>query len=331
MEKISKRKLLLAVTLSVIAIILMGSFLSISQVSDWQFHYTPVQQHLKGIHFLNYNTIIEKNAINDIALLADKPHINNNNNNNEKQISGIIYTAKFECGAIFEDHGLLSPGYYDTDISIFNKRGYPITVLLNVIVNNSNSSANSIIKTIQPQKSTGISCKDITKLFDIKGQELIEGFMTVLVQLDNGIAGSLSSGGAIVIIPSLQLPALPSQDQINLLDVRVFYSTNSFATTPPQKLVVDKISFSILNDTSGKIPHSMLLKTLDTAIQSQINTIFDAEAQVKRILAGKYNLSNSELTSLKIKVYDIDTAAAATTMVDRHAIFSLQVQPRAIY
>ena len=98
MEKISKRKLLLAVTLFVIAIILMGSFLSISQASDWQFHYTPVQQHLKGIHFLNYNTIIEKNAINDIALLADKPHINNNNNNNKKQISGITYTAKFECG-----------------------------------------------------------------------------------------------------------------------------------------------------------------------------------------------------------------------------------------
>jgi hypothetical protein len=67
--------------------------------------------------------------------------------------------------------------------------------------------------------------------------------------------------------------------------------------------VVDKISFSILNDTSRKIPHSMLLKTLDTAIQSQINTIFDAEAQVKRILAGKYNLSNSELTNLNCCIY----------------------------
>jgi hypothetical protein len=329
MEKISKRKLLLAVTLFVTAIILMGSFLSISKASDWQFHYTPVQKHLKGIYFLNSNTIFEKNTINDIALLADKLDINNNNNN-KKQISGVTYTAKFECSAIFEDHGLLSPGYYDTDISIFNKQGYPITVILNVIINNSNSSANSIIKIIQPQKSTGVSCKDITKLFDIKGQELIEGFMTVLVQLDNGIAGSLSSGGAIVIIPSLQPPALASEDQINLLDVRVFYSTNSFATTPPQKLVVVKISFSILNDTSGKIPHSMLLKTVDTTIQSKINTTFDAETQVKRILAGKYNLSNSELTNLKIKVYDVDTATA-TTMVDRHAIFSLQVQPQAIY
>jgi hypothetical protein len=34
---------------------------------------------------------------------------------------------------------------------------------------------------------------------------MIEGFMTVLVQLDNGIAGSLSSSGAISITPSLQL------------------------------------------------------------------------------------------------------------------------------
>jgi hypothetical protein len=85
--------------------------------------------------------------------------------------------------------------------------------------------------------------------------------MTVLVQLDNGIVGSLSSGGAIVTIPSLQLPALSSQDQINLLDVRVFYSTNSFATTPPQKLVVDKISFSILNDTSGDSAFNAIEKT----------------------------------------------------------------------
>ena len=330
MEKINKRKLLLTFTLSVAAIILMASFFSISEASNWRLHSTPAQHELNGIHFLNYNTTIEKkNTINDIAVLANDPYINNNKNNNEKQISSITYTAKFECGVIFEDEGFLSSGYYDTDVSIFNKQGYPITVLLNVIVNdNTNSSSNSIIKTIQPQKSTGISCKDITKLFNIRGQEMIEGFMTILIQLDNGIAGSLSSSGAIIITPSLQLS---SPDQINLLDVHVFYSTNSFATTPPQKLVVDKISFSILNDTSGKIPHSMLLKILETTIQSQKNTTFDAEAQVKNILAGRYNLSNSELTNLKVKVYDVDTTAAAITMVDRHAIFSLQVQPQAVY
>jgi hypothetical protein len=333
MEKITKRKLLLTITLFVAAIILMASFFSISEASNWRLHSTLTQHQLNGIYFLNYNTTIEKkNTINNIALLENDSYINNNKNSNEKQISSLAYAAKFECGVIFEDEGFLSPGYYDTDVSIFNKQGYPTTVLLNVIVNdNINSSANSIIKTIQSQKSTGISCKDITNLFNIRGQEMIEGFMTILVHLDNGIAGSLSSSGAISIIPSLQLSSLSSPDQTNLLDVRVFYSTNSFATTPPQKLVVDKISFSILNDTSGKITHSMLLKTLETTIQSQKNTTFDREAQVKNILAGRYNISNSELTNLKVKVYDVDTTAAAITMVDRHAIFSLQVQPQAIY
>ena len=54
--------------------------------------------------------------------------------------------------------------------------------------------------------------------------------------------------------------------------------------------MVNRISFSILNDTSGKIPHSMLLKTLETTIQSQKNTTFDAEAQVVSALGGHNGL-----------------------------------------
>ena len=197
-------------------------------------------------------------------------------------------------------------------------------MLLNVIVNNGNSPFHSIIKTLQPQKSTGISCKDIVNIFNIKvKEELVEGFMTIFVQLDNGILG-LSNSGAINATPLLQSPS--SLDQINLLDVRLLYSANSFAVSPPQNhMVVDKISFSILNDTSGKIPHSMLLKTLYVTLQSLTNTIFDPETQVKRILADKYNLSSSELINLKVKIYDINTAA--TTILDRHAISSLHIQP----
>jgi hypothetical protein len=199
---------------------------------------------------------------------------------------------------------------------------------LNVIVNNGNSPFHSIIKTLQPQKSTGISCKDIVNIFNIKvKEELVEGFMTIFVQLDNGILG-LSNSGAINATPLLQSPS--SLDQISLLDVRLLYSANSFAVSPPQNhMVVDKISFSILNDTSGKIPRSILLKTLYVTLQSLTNTIFDPETQVKRILADKYNLSSSELINLKVKIYNINTAA--TTILDRHAISSLHIQPQAIY
>lgn len=318
-------------TLFVAAVILMSSSLPVSKammVKDKEHSSSssssPLRQH--QINNVNLNSYAVKNnsSINDIVLLTNRSALNNNK---EKQISGIAYTAKFECGVISEDAGLLTAGYYDTDVSIFNKQVYPITVLLNVIVNNGNSPFHSIIKTLQPQKSTGISCKDIVNIFNIKvKEELVEGFMTIFVQLDNGILG-LSNSGAINATPLLQSPS--SLDQINLLDVRLLYSANSFAVSPQNHMVVDKISFSILNDTSGKIPRSMLLKTLYVTLQSLTNTIFDPETQVKRILADKYNLSSSELINLKVKIYDINTAA--TTILDRHAISSLHIQPQAIY
>lgn len=176
---------------------------------------------------LNYFGVKNNSTINDIALLTNTSVLNNK----EKQISGITYTVKFECGVISEDAGLLTPGYYDTDLSILNKQGYPITVLLNVIVNNSNQSANSIIKTLQPQKSTGISCKDILNIFNIKGQEMAEGFMIIFAQLGNGILNSLANSGAISTAP-LQLHSSP--DQINLMYV-------CFTRQIPLQLLIHKI------------------------------------------------------------------------------------------
>jgi hypothetical protein len=315
-------------TLFVAAVILMSSCLPVSKammVKDKEpssSSSSPLLQH--QINSVNY-AVKNNFSTKDIILLTNRSALNNNK---EKQISSIVYTVKFECGVISKDSGLLTAGYYDTDVSIFNKQVYPITVLLNVIVNNGNSPSHSIIKTLHPQKSTGISCKDIVNIFNIKiKEEIVEGFMAIFVQLDNGILG-LSNSGAINANPLLQSPS--SLDQINLLDVRLLYSANSFAASPPQNhIVVDKISFSILNDTSGKIPHSVLLKTLYVTLQSMTNTIFDPETQVKRILADKYNLSSSELINLKVKIYNLSTAA--TTILDRHAISSLHIQPQAIY
>jgi hypothetical protein len=95
MEKINKRKLLLTFTLSVAAIILMASFFSISEASNWRLHSTPAQNQLNGIHFLNYNTTIEKKNTNDIAVLANDPYINNNKNNNETITNSFVVTRNY--------------------------------------------------------------------------------------------------------------------------------------------------------------------------------------------------------------------------------------------
>jgi hypothetical protein len=73
---------------------------------------------------LNYYALKHNSSINDIVLLTNRSALNNNK---EKQISGIIFTMKFECGVISEDASLLTPGYYDADVSVFNKQEYPIT------------------------------------------------------------------------------------------------------------------------------------------------------------------------------------------------------------
>ena len=271
---------------------------------------------------------MSNNNYNNYSLLT-----NGANNNNTKQISGLTFTAKFECGTITGGQGPLGPGYYDTAIGIFNRQDYsPVTILLNTIVNNGKPVTNSVIKTIEPQKTTELSCKDILELVNTginnAGTNLVEGFVVILVQSNNGLLGSSFSGNSVFTTANTI-----SIDQIHsLLDVRVFYSVNSFATSEPNNLLVNKISFSILNDTSGKIPATMLSKPLHIAIQlssSQVNRISDPESQIKTVLADKYNLSGSEISSLKIRVRGLNSGAG--TMLDRHAIFSLQIQPQAIY
>jgi hypothetical protein len=88
-------------------------------------------------------------------------------NNNSSQIKSITYTAKFECGSIVGSEGPLRPGHYDTDISIFNRQDYPINILLDIVINGDANKTNPIIKTIQPQTSTGIVCKYIRQVLGI--------------------------------------------------------------------------------------------------------------------------------------------------------------------
>ena len=251
-----------------------------------------------------------------------------NNNNNSSQIKSITYTAKFECGSIVGSEGPLRPGHYDTDISIFNKQEYPINILLDIVINGGANKTNPIIKTMQPQTSTGIVCKDISQVLGIGDNNLnrlIEGFVIIRLDINDGILNSLSStigGGSTVISSS----PVNSNDINNFLDVNVFYTANALEFLPHEILVKDVV-FTILNDTSSKIPSSLLMKPLDTTMQSQFNEISDPESKVKEILSQKYNLSSRDLAGLHIQILNQSIGVAA--MIDDHAISSSVVRPQA--
>jgi hypothetical protein len=249
-------------------------------------------------------------------------------NNNSQQIKSITYTAKFECGSIVGNEGPLRPGHYDTDISIFNRQEYPINILLDIVINGGANKTNPIIKTMQPQTSTGIVCKDIRQVLGIANNNskgLIEGFVIIRLDVNGGILNSLSStmGGGSTVISSSPVTI---NDINNFLDVNVFYTANALEFLPHEILVKD-IVFSILNDTSSKIPRSLLMKPLDITVQSQFNEISDPESKVKETLSKEYKLSSRDLAGLRIQILNQSIGAAA--MIDDHAISSSVVRPQA--
>ena len=170
--------------------------------------------------------------------------------------SSVTYTTKFECGSIYAGEGPLRPGHYDTDISLFNKQKFQTQVLWNSVPNNGTSS-NAILMKMDSETSKSITCKDIRTALGNNDENFIEGFTIVNVPLDS----MLNSGTTMS----------STSNDINVLDVQVFYTANALDTLP-HEVIVDKISFYIIQDQSGKIPDNMMRKTLDISIPSGLKS-----------------------------------------------------------
>ena len=228
-------------------------------------------------------------------------------------IKNITYTAKFECGSISADEGPLRPGHYDTDLSIFNKQNYQISILWNAVLNDGPSS-NAILKNLGSETSTALTCQDIRKLLGSNNENFVEGFVIINVPLD-----SILQPEKGITLQNL------SGDQINLLNVQVFYTANALATLP-HEVIVDKISFYIIQDDTGKIPKELIRKTLDISIPSNLNELSNTETKVKNIIAQKYNLTDNDLDRISVRIKDISVGVGV--LIDDHAISLITIQPQ---
>jgi hypothetical protein len=228
-------------------------------------------------------------------------------------VNNITYTAKFECGSINADEGPLRPGHYDTDLSIFNKQNYQISILWNAVLNDGPSS-NAILKNLNSETSTALTCQDIRKLLGSNDKNFVEGFVIINVPLD-----SILQPEKGITLQNL------SGDQINLLNVQVFYTANALATLP-HEVIVDKISFYIIQDDTGKIPKELIRKTLDISVPSNLNELSNTETKVKNILAQKYNLTDNDLGMISVRIKDISVGVGV--LIDDHAISLSTIQPQ---
>ena len=236
--------------------------------------------------------------------------------NSNSQISNLIYYVKFECGTISGDEGPLRPGHYDTDIGILNKQDFAAKIQWSVTANESRNT-NSILRTLEPQSSTSIVCKDLRQILG-NDKEFVEGFVIINLPLEPGLLGSLSGG--------TQILGRNYDDMNRLLEVQAFYTANALDELP-HEVLADKITFTIVNDTSGKIPSEMINKTLDITVPSTLNEISDPEVKIKDMLAQKYALQAQELANLQIEIRGVSVGIG--TMIDDHAISLSTILPQA--
>jgi len=230
------------------------------------------------------------------------------------QIRNILYTVKFECGTISGDQGPLRPGHYDIDIGIFNKQEFSVKMQWSATANDGKNT-NSILRTLQPQGATSVLCKDLRQVLG-NNQSFVEGFVIINVPVEPGLLGSLTNGSTV----------LGRTQDINILEVQAFYTTNALDELPHNTLV-DKITFRVVSDASGKIPTEMIGKVLDTTVPSAMNEISEPEAKVKVALAGRYGLSEQELADLVITIENVGVGVG--TMIDDHAISLSKISPQA--
>ena len=236
--------------------------------------------------------------------------------NTTSQIRNLTYYVKFECGTISGNEGPLRPGHYDTDIGILNKQDFATQIQWSITANNSKNT-NSIIRTLEPQGSINIVCKDLANIIG-NDQRFVEGFVIINVPLDSGLLASLSRG--------TQVLGRNFEEMNSFIEVQAFYTANALEQLP-HSVFVDKITFRILNDASGKIPLEMMNKTLDITAPGDLNQISDPEIKVKDLLAARYGLSTQERTNLQIVIDNVSGSVGA--MIDDHAISLSTVFPQA--
>ena len=255
------------------------------------------------------------NAGSQVAGQQQQQHQQQEVQNRTSQIRNLTYYVKFECGTISGDEGPLRPGHYDTDIGVLNKQDSAVTIQWSVTANNS-TNTNSIIRMLEPQSSTNIVCEDLHNIID-NDRRFVEGFVIINLPLEPGLLGSLSDG--------TQVLGRNFEDMNNLLEVQAFYTANALDELP-HEVLVDKITFVMVNDTSGKIPLEMINRTLDISVPSSLNEISDPITKVKEVLKKRYGLSIQELANLQIVIKSV--TGSVGTMIDDHAISLSTVMPQ---
>ncbi len=266
--------------------------------------------------------------------LTDTTDANANPSDSSEKLTDnktVNYYARFNCGSISDDSGPLRPGKYDSDITVFNKKDFPITVIWKSIAVNQQYKSNFNILNIPSENIVNINCAKIfpfsqaymNNATNIKNNStnvsnnFVEGIVKIEISIDDGLLVNnfLNNQNANMIINSSEIG--------NLVNVDVLHTVNTLDNLNKEVLYL-KTDFSISSKDRNMDNFTAIFHINPDEIIDPISLIKNKLEE--ETAAG--NITNS--LALNISASDIrlkNTEIISNTFTDNHALTVQRVEP----
>lgn len=264
--------------------------------------------------FILQSMVLGSNGTINMELALSQP---SNDLGNYKTVN---YYARFNCGTISDDSGPLRPGKYDSDITIFNKKSYPITIIWKAIAIDQQVKNNFNILNIPSENIANINCakllpiqdKNVTNSIPTLSNKFTEGILKLEISIDNGLLVNnfLNNQNANTIVNESEIG--------NLINVDVLHTVNTLDDLN-KEVVYLKTDFSTLSKDKNKISNY-------TAV---FNINPDEIINPLSLIKDKISENNTN-DKIDINAYEIllrDTEIISDTLTDNHALTVQRVDP----
>ena len=215
----------------------------------------------------------------------------------------------------------MRPGKYDSDITIFNKKSYPITVIWKAIAIDQQLKNNFNILNIPSENIANLNCAKILPIQDKNATNSIpaalskkftEGIIKLEISVDNGLLVNnfLNNQNANIVLNESEIG--------NLINVDVLHTVNTLDDLN-KEVVYLKADFSILSKDKNKISNFTAVFHINP------DEIVDPLSMIKNKISE--NNTNQKIDINASEILLKDTEIISDTLTDNHALTVQRVDP----
>jgi hypothetical protein len=232
------------------------------------------------------------------------------------------YYVRFNCGTIDNDNGPLRPGKYDSDITVFNRQSFPLTIIWKSIEIDQQNKENFQIINIQPQSIVNINCAKIFSSSLIQNSLLnnkfIEGIVLIRINTDNGQLTNnfLNNQGSSIIIDNQKLE--------NLVNVDVLHTVNTLSDLNKQAFIL-KVDFTLSHQEEKTNSQKENNDNLTAIFSVDPKSIIDPAKLVKDMLNNNSTTNYKSSNNATIRI--INSQLLTNTFTDNHALTFQKILP----